>query len=62
MVMKDCNFYCCNEFKNSEVVSRTLYIKPDDPSYKEYDGTFTASGLYNNEQIFYCPFCGSKLR
>jgi len=53
--------YCCKELKNSESVTKDCYIKPDDPSYREYPGTWSVNGQFMNEKIKFCPFCGVKL-
>ena len=60
--LHDTKFWCCDKLQKSESVGRDYWIKPNDPSYKEYAGTISVHGEYMNERIDYCPFCGSKLR
>lgn len=54
-------FWCCEKLERSDIAKKDCYIKPDDPSYREYPGTWSVYGMYDSEQIKYCPFCGRKL-
>ena len=54
MVMKDCNFYCC------EANGRNKLIEYDD-EYGCWVFKETEYGLIVST-IKYCPYCGSKLR
>ena len=61
MVMKDCNFYCCDEFKSLKIQNQIGegHDGPNRTTFHNYDGTMNN---YYTTYLKFCPYCGTKLR